>query len=123
MQTITSNAREIVKYAVARVPSISAEEPLGIAESPEYLFVDRRDGSEPNIGAIPGVIASSRSEVKVHIAPESPVHQPEFNQDGTYIYCCASIGRSALADAAAKEIVLSTPGVVATWKKPGGTLE
>jgi len=97
-QTITKSAKEIVKTAMANVPAISAEEAMPLVGSPDYVFVDLRDGTEQaKTGLIPGAVASSRGMLEFHIDPESPVHKPEFNQDKTYAFYCASGGRSPLA--------------------------
>ena len=126
-QTITRTSKDIVKAAMAKVPAISAEEALSLVGSPDHVFVDLRDGTEQaKSGMIPGAVASSRGMMEFHIDPESPVHKPEFNQDKTYVFYCASGGRSALAAEAAMEMglkpVVNLSGGVAAWKKAGGTL-
>lgn len=127
-QTITKSSKGIVKAALAAVPDISAEEALALADSPEHVFVDLRDGTEQaKTGVIPGAVASSRGMMEFHIDPESPVHKPELNQDKTYVFYCASGGRSALAALVAMDMglkpVVNLSGGVAAWKKAGGPLE
>lgn len=127
-QTITKSSRDIVKDAVARVPAISAEEALELVDSSDHVFVDLRDGTEQaRTGTIPGAVASSRGMMEFHIDPESPAHKPEFNQDKTYVFFCASGGRSALAAVVAMEMglspVVNMTGGVGAWKKAGGRLE
>lgn len=127
-QTITKSAKEIVKAALAEVPAISAEDAIPLADSPDYVFVDLRDGTEQaKTGLIPGAVASSRGMLEFHIDPESPAHKPEFNQDKTYVFYCASGGRSALAALAAMDMglapVVNLTGGVSAWKKAGGGLE
>ncbi len=127
-QTITRTAGDMVKEAMAGVPAISAEEALSLAGSPDHVFVDLRDGTEQaKTGVIPGAVASSRGMMEFHIDPASPAHKPEFNQDKTYVFYCASGGRSALAAKVAMEMglapVVNLSGGVAAWKKAGGTLE
>ena len=127
-QTITKSANDIVKAALAAVPAISAEEAMSLVDSPDHVFVDLRDGIEQaKTGMIPGAVASSRGMVEFHIDPKSPVHKSEFNQDKTYVFYCASGGRSALAALVAMDMGL-TPAVnlsggVGTWKESGGMLE
>lgn len=89
--------------------------------------MDLRDGNEQaKSGVIRGAVASSRGMMEFHIDPESPAHKPEFNQDKTYIFYCASGGRSALAAQVAMEMglspVVNLAGGVAAWKKAGGKL-
>lgn len=127
-QTITRTAGDMVKEAVAGVPAISAEEALSLARSPDHVFIDLRDGTEQaKTGVIPGAVISSRGMMEFHIDPASPAHKPEFNQYKTYVFYCASGGRSALAAKVAMEMglepVVNLSGGLAAWKKAGGTLE
>ena len=126
-QTITKSSKDIVKAALATVPSISAEDAIALAGSPDHVFVDLRDGTEQaKSGVIAGAVTSSRGMMEFHIDPESPAHKPEFNQDKTYVFYCASGGRSAMAAQVAMEMglspVVNLTGGVGAWKKAGGTL-
>lgn len=92
------------------------------------MFVDLRDGGEQaKTRVIPGAIASSRGMMEFHIDPESPAHKPEFDQNKTYVFYCASGGRSALAAQVAMEMglspVVNLSGGIAAWQKAGGTVE
>jgi len=127
-QTITKSAKEIVRAAMAVVPEMTVEEALPLADSDAHVFVDLRDGDEQaRTGIIPGAVASSRGMMEFHIDPESPAHKPEFNQDKTYVFYCASGGRSAIAAQVAMEMglrpVVNLRGGIAAWKKAGGALE
>ncbi len=127
-QNITKSSKDIVKAALAAVPAISADEALALVASDAHVFVDLRDGTEQaNTGIIKGAVASSRGMMEFHIDPESSTHKPEFNQNKTYIFYCASGGRSALAAQVAMDMglspVLNLAGGVAAWKKANGTLE
>lgn len=126
-QTITKTAKEIVNEAMASVPAISVEDAMALVGSPDHVFVDLRDGTEQaKTGVIAGAVASSRGMMEFHIDPESPAHKPEFNQDKTYVFYCASGGRSALAAKVAMEMglspVVNLAGGVGAWKKAGGAL-
>ena len=127
-QNITKSSKDLVKAALAAVPAISAEEALSLEGSSDHVFVDLRDGTEQaKTGIIPGAVASSRGLMEFHVDPESPAHKPEFNQDKTYVFYCASGGRSAMAALVAMEMglspVVNLSGGVGAWKKAGGTLE
>ncbi len=127
-QTITKSVKDIVKAALSAVPAISADEALALVGSPDHVFVDLRDGTEQvKTGVIAGAITSSRGMMEFHIDPESPAHKPEFNQDKTYVFYCASGGRSAMAAVVAMEMglspVVNLTGGVGAWKKAGGALE
>ncbi|WP_370402387.1 rhodanese-like domain-containing protein [Sulfitobacter sp. JB4-11] len=127
-QTITKTSKDIVKEAMADVPAISAEAAMGLIGAPDHVFVDLRDGTEQaKTGIIPGAVASSRGMLEFHIDPDSPAHKPEFNQDKTYVFYCASGGRSAMAAKVAMQMglspVVNLSGGVGAWKKAGGRLE
>ena len=126
-QTIVKGAKDLVTAAMAQVPAISAEDAVSLVGSPDHVFVDLRDGTEQaRTGTIPDAVASSRGMMEFHIDPESPAHKPAFNQDKTYIFYCASGGRSALAAQVAMDMglspVVNLTGGVAAWTKAGGTL-
>ena len=126
-QNITKSAGSIVKEALGQVPAISVEDALDLVGKDSHVFVELRDGTEQaQTGTIPGAIASSRGMMEFHIDPESPAHKPEFNQDKTYVFYCASGGRSALAARVAIDMgltpVLNMSGGVGAWKKAGGPL-
>ena len=127
-QNITKSSKDLVKAALAAVPAISAEDALSLEGSSDHVFVDLRDKTEQaKTGIIPGAVASSRGLMEFHVDPESPAHKPEFNQDKTYVFYCASGGRSVMAALVAMEMglspVVNLSGGVGAWKKAGGTLE
>ena len=127
-QTIIKSAKDIVKAAMTAVPAISAEEALALVDSPDHVFVDLRDGTEQaKTGIIEGAVATSRGMMEFHIDPESSAHKPEFNQAKTYVFYCASGGRSAMAAVVAMDMglspVVNLTGGVGAWKKVGGVLE
>lgn len=126
-QNITKSSKDIVKSALACVPALSAKEAVALQGSDAHVFVDLRDGTEQQkTGVIPGAIASSRGMMEFHIDPECPAHKPEFNQAKTYVFYCASGGRSALAAQVALDMglspVVNLTGGVAAWTKAGGDL-
>jgi rhodanese-related sulfurtransferase len=127
-QDIKKSAKDMVKAALSTVPAISVEDALGLVDTDTHVFVDLRDGTEQaRTGLIPGAIASSRGMMEFQIDPENPAHKPAFNQDKTYVFYCASGGRSALAARVAMDMglapVVNLSGGVAAWKKVGGPLK
>ena len=121
-QTTTKSSIDHVTQALATVPAISAEEALSLLDSPDHVFVDLRDGHEQaKTGVIAGAIASSRGMIEFHFDPKCPAHKPEFNQAKTYIFYCASGGRSAMATCVALEMglspVVNLTGGASAWKK------
>ena len=127
-QKITKSAKDIVKHALIVRTCDQRGRCAGAGRlSRSRLYVDLRDGTEQaKTGMIAGAVASSRGMMEFHIDPESPAHKPEFNQDKTYVFYCASGGRSALAAMVAMDMglspVVNMTGGVAAWKKAGGTL-
>ena len=127
-QTITRSSKDYVNQALAAVPAISVEEAFSLIDCPDHVFVDLRDGNEQaKTGVISGAVSSSRGMIEFHIDPKCPAHKPEFNQKKTYVFYCASGGRSAMAALVAMEMglspVVNLTGGVSAWKKAGGTLE
>ena len=126
-QTITKTAASLVKEATAAVPVISVAEALPLLGSDSHVFVDLRDAAEQGQGIIPGAVVSSRGLMEFHIDPDSPAHNPAFNQDKTYIFYCASGGRSALAAKVAMDMglspVVNLSGGIGAWKAAGGAVE
>ena len=126
-QKITKTVSSLVNEALAEAPAISADEAISLAESDTHVFVDLRDGVEQARGMIPGAVASSRGLMEFHIDPGSPAHNPAFNQDKTYIFYCASGGRSALAAKVAINMglapVVNLTGGIAAWAAAGGAVE
>ena len=126
-QTITKTAESLVKEATAEVPAISVAEALPLLGSDSHVFIDLRDAAEQGHGIIPGAVVSSRGLMEFHIDPDSPVYNPAFNQDKTYIFYCASGGRSALAARVAMDMglspVVNLSGGIGAWKAAGGATE
>ncbi len=127
-QNITKSAKSIVKEALSSVEAISVEDAMVLVGSETHVFVDLRDGTEQaKTGSIPGAVASSRGMMEFHIDPESPAHKPEFNQAKTYVFYCASGGRSAMAAIVAQDMglgpVVNMTGGIGAWMKAGGTLD
>ena len=126
-QNIIKTASSLVKEAIAEVPAISVNEAIPLVESDKHVFVDLRDGVEQARGMIPGAVASSRGLMEFHIDPDSPAHNPAFNQDKTYVFYCASGGRSALAAKVAMDMglspVVNLTGGIAAWTAAGGAVE
>ena len=126
-QTITTAAASFVNEAMAEVPAISVAEALPLLDSHSHVFVDLRDAAEQGQGIIPGAVVSSRGLMEFHIDPDSPAHNPAFNQDKTYIFYCASGGRSALAAKVAVDMglshVINLSGGIGAWKAAGGDIE
>ena len=126
-QNITKGSAALLDEARDVIPSISVEEAMALATSEAHVFVDVREAVEQSrTGIIPGAIASSRSMMEFHLDPASPAHKPAFNQAKTYVFYCASGGRSLLAGKVANDMglspVVNMAGGISAWKKANGPL-
>lgn len=126
-QNITKTSAALLDEARAAIPSISVEEALALHRTDTHVFVDVREAVEQaRTGIIPEAVASSRSMMEFHVDPTSPMHKPALNQKKTYVFYCASGGRSLLASKAAADMglapVVNMAGGIGAWKKAGGPL-
>ena len=126
-QTIKKGVKELLAEAQAGLPAVTAEAAMALLDDDAHVFVDLRDGIEQETtGTIPGALVSSRGMLEFHIDPDSPAHKPEFAADKTFVFYCASGGRSALAAKVASEMglgpVINLTGGIIAWKKAGGPL-
>ena len=123
-QHIKKGAKALVAEALDGLPVISVEEAMLVVDAGTHVFVDVREGSEQEKGVISGAVVSSRGMLEFHIDPESPSHKCELASDKTFIFYCASGGRSALAAKVAAEmgigLVANLTGGFSAWKKAGG---
>lgn len=127
-QNITKGSAALLDEARAAIPSIGVEEAMALHAAGDHVFVDVREAAEQaRTGVIPGAIVSSRSMMEFHVDPNSPAHKPAFNQDKTYVFYCASGGRSLLAGKQAQDMglapVVNMAGGAGAWMKAGGALE
>lgn len=127
-QDITKSSEDLLEEARAAVRSISVDEAMDAHREGSHVFVDVREAPEQSkTGVIPGAIVSSRSMMEFHVDPDSQGHKPAFNQDKTYVFYCASGGRSLLAGKQAQDMglapVVTMDGGANAWKKAGGALE
>lgn len=126
-QTITKGIKALMDEANAVVTTMSIEEAKEKAQDPAYLFVDLRDIRElQRSGMIPGAFSCPRGMLEFWIDPASPYHKPEFSQDKTFVFYCASAWRSALSAKTAMEMgldpVVHLEGGFSAWEKAGGPI-
>ena len=127
-QKITKGIKALLAEANAVVPSISVEEAAGLLDSQDHVFIDLRDIRElQRSGKIPNAFSCPRGMLEFWIDPDSPYHKELFNQDKTYVFYCASGGRSAMAALVSMDMgrspVMNRPGGVGAWKNAGGKLQ
>ncbi len=124
-QTITKGVRALLDEANAIVDTMPVAEARMLTGNDDYLFVDLRDIREIQRGGmVPGAFSCPRGMLEFWIDPDSPYHKPEFNQDKTYVFYCASAWRSALAAQAAMQMglapVMHLEGGFTEWVRQGG---
>ncbi len=124
-QTITKGIRTLLDTANAEVAPMPVDEAKALIGDDAYLFVDLRDIREIQRGGmIPGAFSCPRGMLEFWIDPDSPYHKPEFNQDRTYVFYCASAWRSALAAKTAQDMglapVMHLEGGFTKWVEDGG---
>ena len=124
-QKITKSVKQMVAEANEIVETLPVEQALELVEDDSYLFVDLRDIREiQRSGMIPGAFSCPRGMLEFWIDPQSPYHKPQFNQDKTYVFYCASAWRSALAGRVAIEMglgpVMHLQGGFTEWVKQDG---
>ena len=127
-QNITKSVKEMVEAANAEITKISVKEVRKLINSEEHVIVDLRDIRElQRAGKIPGAFSCPRGMLEFWIDPESPYHKEVFDQDKTYVFCCASAWRSALSAKLAQDMGLAPvahiEGGFSAWANAGAPIE
>ena len=121
------SSKDLLTEANQAVETIPVEQAISLADDPNVLFVDVREGSEREKGTVKGSIHASRSFLEFHADPNSPMHKPEFASGKKLVLFCASGGRSALSAKALKDMgydnVAHVAGGFTAWQKAGGPTE
>jgi rhodanese-related sulfurtransferase len=120
--------QEFVAEANAVITTISIAEAAVQVGSVEVIFVDLRGDAElASTGIIPGAVHVPRGMLEFIIDPASLYHNTIFGVDKTFIFYCASGGRSALATQRAQEMglerVVHIGGGLKAWKEAGYALD
>lgn len=120
--------KELVAEAEARIETISAEQALAEASSPDVVFVDLRDVRElKREGKIPNAFHCPRGLLEFWIDRESPYHNSRFAEEKRFIFYCNLGWRSALAADISQRMGLKNvchiSGGFEAWKAAGGEVE
>ena len=120
--------KQLVADAESRITTITAEQALALASSPDAAFVDLRDVRElKREGKIPGAFHCPRGLLEFWIDPESQYHNPFFADDKKFVFYCNLGWRSALAADIAQKMGLADvchiDGGFEAWKAAGGAVE
>ena len=121
------SSKDLLTEANQAVETIPVEQAISLADDPNVVFVDVREGSEREKGTVKGSIHASRSFLEFHADPNSPMHKPEFASGKKLVLFCGSGGRSALSAKALKDMgydnVAHVAGGFTAWQKAGGPTE
>ena len=99
--------KTLIDEALAKTQGISADDAQARIGDPDTVFVDLRDVRElERDGLIPGAFHAPRGMLEFWVDPESPYAKPQFQQDKTFVFYCASGWRSALSTLVVQEMGL-----------------
>ena len=120
--------KELVTEANAVITTVSVAEAAAQVGSVDTIFVDLRGDAElASTGIISGAMHVPRGTLELVIDPASPYYNSVFGADKTFIFYCASGGRSALAAQRAQEMglkrVAHIGGGLKAWKEAGYALD
>lgn len=120
--------KDYLADANAVIESCSVQDAIRLQEREGWVLVDVRDESELAAqGKIPGAVHAPRGLLEFKIDPTSPMHDPAFDPEKSFVFYCGTGGRSALATHRAVEMGLeravSMAGGFNAWKAAGGAIE
>ena len=120
--------KELVAEANAVITTMPVGDAAAQVGSADTIFVDLRGEVElANTGVVSGAVHVPRGMLEFVIDPTSPYHNPIFGADKTFVFYCASGGRSALATQRAQEMgierVVNMGGGLKAWKEAGYPLD
>ena len=99
--------KDMVAEANEKIRCIPATEAKDLLGRDDVLFVDLRDIRElQRDGMIPGAFHCPRGMLEFWVDPESPYAKPQFQEDKTFVFYCASGWRSALSTQVVQEMGL-----------------
>ncbi len=121
------SSKDLLAAANGAIETIPVEQAIALADDPNVVFVDVREGSERQKGTVKGSIHASRSFLEFHADPNSPMHKPELASGKKLVLFCGSGGRSALSAKTLKDMgydnVAHVAGGFNAWQKAGGPTE
>ena len=101
------HVKDMVAEANEKIRCIPASEAKDLLGRDDVQFVDLRDIRElQRDGMIPGAFHCPRGMLEFWVDPESPYAKPQFQQDKTFVFYCASGWRSALSTLVVQEMGL-----------------
>lgn len=120
--------QELVAEAMRVITSMSVTAAAAQVGGTDVIFVDVRGEVElAHTGTIPDAVHAPRGRLELIIDPATPYYNPIFGTAKTFIFYCASGGRSALAAQRAQEMglerVAHLDGGLKAWKAAGYGLD
>ena len=101
------SVRQLVAEANSRVNTLSVEKAIVLLDDANTAFIDVRDDSEvARDGIIPGAVHITRGMLEFALDPSLPYHNPVFSSAKSFVFYCATGGRSALAADTAQRLGL-----------------
>ena len=98
------SSKDLLAEANAGIETIPVDQAIALADDPNVVFVDVREGSERQKGTVKGSVHASRSFLEFHADPNSPMHKPELAGGKKLVLFCGSGGRSALSAKTLKDM-------------------
>lgn len=127
MNKLKRSSAQMVADARARIREVETVEAVEMLGDPNVVIVDIRDVRErQRTGAIPGSLHAPRGMIEFWVDPESPYFKPEFGEDKTFVFHCASGWRSALTVATLQDMGFEAAHLkdgFNGWKEAGGPVE
>lgn len=125
---LKTSAAEMVASARARIREVETPEAIAMVDDPDVVIVDIRDaGERQRNGYIPGSVHAPRGMVEFLVDPDNPMFKEVFGQpDKTYLFHCASGGRSALTVATLQDMGFDAAHLregFGTWEAQGGPVD
>lgn len=122
---LKTSAAELVAAARAKIEEVASADAIAMAERDDVLIVDLRDVRErQRMGYIPNSFHCPRGMAEFWVDPDSPYFKPEFGQDKTFLFHCASGWRSALTVATLQEMGMERVAHIKDgfkgWAESGG---
>jgi rhodanese-related sulfurtransferase len=100
-----SSVREMLAEANAAVPRLNPAEVREMIGKENVLIVDVRDAPElASGGKLKGAVNVSRGMLEFRADPESPFHNPAFQNGKIVLVYCGSGGRAPLSGQTLKEL-------------------
>ena len=98
MSQLIKGVKDLLEEAMSNVDALEIDDAKKLIATDNVQFIDVRDPNEwATQGIIKNAAAASRGMLEFMADPDSPYHNPAFNQNKKLVLYCAKGPRSALA--------------------------